>query len=144
MNAIAYLGQSREEVSVRHGDLIVHDDPSEIQVRGTSAYLIDPAGAFEFVLDEAGRVDTVFVTAPSALLDGVIDHHSDRPAVVARFGDPSVSGPEVVDPSLGRLGAWDRFDLSECSVLCQYKTASEWIERIVVMSPAAADRFGIR
>src|SRR5687767_643960 len=120
MTVFSLLGLTVEELVAWRPDLIVHDDPSEIQVADTYAYVSDPDGEFELVCNGDGVVDTVFVFRQSALLDGMIGLGKPRKDILAQLGPPKASGDELVDRYLGPQGAWDRFDYSGGSVHFQY------------------------
>ena len=140
MTVFSLLGSTVEELVAWRPDLIVHDDPSEIQVADTSAYVSDPDGEFEVVCNGKGLVDTVFVFRHSPLIDGMIGFGKSRKELLAQLGTPTASGGEVVDRYLGPQGAWDRFDYSEWSVHFQYVVGGDRVERITVMTPEAAER----
>src|SRR5580692_1913744 len=116
MTAFSLLGLTVEELLAWRPDLIVHDDPSEIQVADTYAYVAHPHGEFEVVCNSKRVVDTVFVFRQSPLLDGMIGFGKSRKEILAQLGGPKASGEEAVDSCLGALGAWDRFDFSEWSL----------------------------
>ena len=139
MTVFSLLGLTVDELVARRPDLIVHDDPSEIQVADTSAYLTVPDGEFEVVCNGQRVADTVFVFRQSPLLDGMIGFGKSRKDVLAQLGEPKASGGEMVDKYLGAQGAWDRFDYSEWSVHFQYCVGSDRVERLTVMTREAAE-----
>jgi hypothetical protein len=120
----------------------VHDDPSEIQVPDTYAYVTHPDGEFEVVCNSARVVDTVFVYRQSPLLDGIIGFGKSRKDILAHLGTPTASGAEVVDRYLGAQGAWDRFDYSEWSMHFQYMVGGDRLGRVTVMTREVAERLG--
>jgi len=51
---------------------------------------------------------------------------------------PTYCGERMIDPDLGKCGAWDRFDLRDCSIHVQFKYGSDVIELITLMRPDVA------
>ena len=139
MTVFSLLGLAVEELVAWRPDLIVHDDPSEIQVADTSAYVSHPDGEFEVVCNTQGLADTVFVFRQSSLLNGMIGFGKSRKDILAQLGVPKASGEESIDKYLGAQGAWGRFDYSDWSVHFQYRFESDHLEKLTVMTREAAE-----
>lgn len=140
MTASSMLGLTIEKLVARWPELIVHDDPSEIQEPDTHAYVCHASGEFEAVCNSDRVVDTVFVYGPSSLLEGIATFSASRGDVLARFGEPSAGGQEKVVKHLGARGAWDRFDYPEWSLHFQYAVASDGLQTVTIMTRDVAER----
>jgi hypothetical protein len=140
VTALALLGLTLEQLLAERPGLTVHDDEAEIQEANTRAYARDPAGEFEAVFGDKAVVDTVFVCRESPLLDGLVPFASTRGDVLRRFGEPSVSGGEMISPFLGPQGAWDRFDYPRFSLHFQYAAGTDRVKLVTVMTADVARR----
>jgi hypothetical protein len=142
MTIFSLLGMTVKELVAWRPDLIVHDDPSEIQVSDTSAYVTHPDGEFEIVCNGNGVADTIFVFRETPLLDGIVGFGKPRKEILAQLGVPSASGEEKVVKYLGAQGAWDRFDYSEWSIHFQFMVGSDRLEKLTVMTREIATSLG--
>jgi hypothetical protein len=142
MTVFSLLKLTVKELVAWRSDLVVHDDPSEIQVPDTYAYVTDPDGEFEIVCNGNGVVDTVFIFRQSLLLDGMIGFGKSRSEILEQLGVPNASGAEKVVKYLGEQGAWDRFDYAEWSIHLQFMFGSDRLEKLTVMTPEIARTFG--
>ena len=140
MTATSLLGLTLDQLLATWPDLVVHDDPDEIQEDDTRAYAVHPDGEFEIVFDGSGRADTVFVNRQSPLLEGLVPFSSTRAQVLRRLGEPSRSGEQRVNDYLGPQGAWDRYDSAAHSVHFQYVYGGARLMRVTVMTAAVARR----
>ena len=135
------LGLTREQLLAQWPDLVVRDDPAEIQDPEIHAYASHPSGEFEAVLNSARRVvDTVFIYRDSPLLSGLVPFSATQADVHARFGVPSTAGPETVIKFLGPKGAWERFDYPDWSLHFHYVVGGDQLELVTFMSAEAVPR----
>jgi hypothetical protein len=140
VTASSLLGLTVEQLVAMRPELIVHDDPVEIQEPDIHAYAAHPDGEFEAVFNSARVVDTVFVYRQSPLLEGIIPFSASRKDVLAQFGEPSARGDDKVVKYLGAQGAWDRFDYPEWSLHFQYAVGSDRLKLVTVMTREVAQR----
>jgi hypothetical protein len=142
MTASSLLGLTVEQLVAVWPELIVHDDPVDIQEPDTQAYAAHPEGEFETVFNSGRVVDTVFVYRQSPLLEGIISFSASRNDVLNHFGKPSASSEDKVHKYLGAQGAWDRFDYPELSLHFQYVVGGGPLKLVTVMTREVAERVG--
>jgi len=140
VTASSLLGLTVEQMVAQRPELIVHDDPTEIQEPDTHAYATHPDGEFEVVFNSARVADTVFVYRQSSLLEGRISFSASRKDVLAQFGKPAASGDEKTVNFLGAQGAWDRFDYPEWSLHFQYVVGGDHLKLVTFMTREVAER----
>jgi hypothetical protein len=99
-------------------------------------YISDPEG-IDFVCDEAGEVETIFVYNDNdrrfaeAFED--LPFSCTRQDVRDRLGRPSKSGEPMTDEILGRYGPSDRFENERYTIHVEYHLDSMSIKQITLM-----------
>jgi hypothetical protein len=142
---IGLVGSDVDSISVQafiDSERLLHStEPDMNEGEPVRFYFSSRDGSFQFAYSN-GRIDTLFLFIQPVdggkpfdqVLVGGLSTSSTRADVRNRLGSPSRSGEPMTISTLGRCGAWDRFDSAELGMHFEYTEIGERIKLVTVMA----------